>query len=720
MQTDELLKQMTLREKLAQLSQFDFVCLDTEADGTVTGPAAEFSLSEEDVAAVGSVLNFIGVKNMRALQEKHLSEDRNKIPMLFMQDVVHGAVTLYPIPLAIGASFDKNLAEECSRMAAKEAALAGIHVTFAPMLDLVRDPRWGRCMESTGEDPYLNGIMGRAMVNGFQGDHTEKYKIVSCIKHFAAYGMAEAGRDYNSADMSEYTLRNFYLPAYKEALNAGAKMVMTSFNTLNGVPSSGNKKLVKGILREEWGFDGVVISDYNAFREMIVHGYCESEKDAAEKAMCATSDIEMMSSCYIKEIPLLIEEGKITKDQVDEAVARVLRLKESAGIFKNPFGGADEDAFLQTVLCSEHRKLARIAAEKCCVLLKNENILPFSAESSKIAVIGPFSKTGTLGAWACYGREEDAVSVVDGIQNAFPYAEIYCEAGCGDEVNAKDCSGIPKAVEVAQKSDCVILCIGERSDMSGEGNSRAELRLSLAQQRLIKEVAAVNSRTVAVLFCGRPLVLSDIINDVPAFVVAWQTGTEGGNALANLLFGKVNFSAKLPMTFPRSEGQIPIYYNCCRTGRPKPDDNYEGEHRQGYCSQYLDMKNAPLFPFGYGLSYTKFAISLPELSSDRLNRNEYITVSCTVKNIGKTGGEEVVQMYICDEVASRVRPIKELKGFRKIFLQAGEEKEVVFTLSEKDLQFFSDRNLFEAESGYFTVWVSDSSDVKEGVRFYLE
>lgn len=707
MDIKDLLHKMTIRQKVAQISQYSATYLHRTLSGELTGPAYDFSLTKEEVSAVGSTLNFVDAKEMKFIQQKHLASDPNRIPMLFMHDVVHGYKTIYPIPLALGASFDTKLVEECTEMASEEMAVGGVHVTFAPMVDLVRDPRWGRCMETTGEDPYLNGKMARAMVRGFQ----KSGKVAACVKHFAAYGQAEAGRDYNTVDMSERTLRDFYLPAYKEAVGEGVEMVMTSFNALNGIPSSGNKWLVKDILREEWGFNKIIISDYNAFREMQVHGYCETEKDCAEKAINATSDIEMMSTCYLRNLEELIQEGKIEERQIDEAVLRVLRLKERLGLFKNPYLHVNEEKGKEIYLCKAHREIARRAAEKSAVLLKNENILPFDKNATKrIAVIGPFADKVMLGNWFCHGKEEDGVSVLSGVRNLLNASEVLCVQGCGEAINETNCGQVNEAIEAAKTCDTVILCVGESTSMSGESMSRAELRLSKAQQTLIREVKAVNPNMAVVLFCGRPLVLTEILDDIPALAVAWQPGTEGGNAIANLLFGEVNFSGKLPMTFPRSEGQIPIYYNSYRTGRP---------WESAYGSWYQDMPNAPLYPFGYGLSYTTFDISKPEMSTAMLKTGETLTVFVDVQNTGHREGETVIQLYICDDYASLVRPVKELKGYQKISLKPSEVKKVSFTITEQALRFWTANGKFSSESGVFTAWVSDSSDVKDGVKFTL-
>ena len=713
MNIKQLIKKMTLEQKLAQLSQFTADCLSVSATGAISGPAGELNLTKEQVGAAGSTLNYIGADMMKGIQDEHMQNDPNKIPMLFMQDVIHGYKTIYPIPLGIGASFDDELAERCCRMAAKESALGGVHVVFSPMVDLVRDPRWGRCMETTGEDPYLNCQMAKAMVKGYQGKMKDKYDVAACVKHFACYGGAEAGRDYNTVDMSMRNLQDYYLPAYKAAIDADVEMVMTSFNLLNGVPSSGNKWLMNDTLRKEWGFDGVVISDYNAIREMNMHGYCATEKECAEKSVKATCDIEMMSATYLQQVPSLIAEGKIKLKDIDKAVYRVLKLKDKMGLFSNPYLVANAEEEDRVCLSKEHREIARIAAEKSSVLLKNNGVLPFDTSAKKVAVIGPFADKGMIGFWACLGKAEEAVSVAQGVKNLLPNAVVECEQGCSSNLNETDISGVEKAVELAKNSDIVILTVGEEAFHSGEGNSRAEIKLSVAQQTLIKEVVKANPKTAVVLFNGRPLVLNGIIDEMPALVDAWQPGTEGGNAIANLLFGKVNFSAKLPMTFPKTEGQIPIYYNSFRTGRPKWEDDSDA----GYCSRYQDVGNLPLFPFGYGLSYSNFEISKPTLSASLMTKKDKLTAEVTVKNTSEVDGEIVLQMYIADDYASLTRPVKELKGYQKVALKAGEEKVVKFKITEEMLRFWSANNKFESEDGSFTLWISDCSNSGESVKF---
>ena len=717
MDLQALINKMTLEQKLAQMSQFNAVFLFKDAGGEITGPAKQLSLTASELDATGSVLNFIGAKRMKEIQDRHMQDDPNKIPLLFMQDVVHGYRTIYPIPLGMGATFEPDLMEECCRMAAKESAVAGVHVTFAPMVDLVRDCRWGRVMETTGEDPYLNCLFSKAQVRGFQGDMTGKYDIAACVKHFAAYGAAEAGRDYNTVDMSERSLRQDYLPAYKAAVDEGVEMLMTSFNLINGVPSSGNKWLVDDLLRKEWGFDKIVISDYNAFGEMKVHGYCADSYECAYKALDAGTDIEMMSNCYLKNCEKLLEEGKISMEQIDKAVMRILVLKEKMGLFENPYGAASEEEEQIFNLCPEHRALVKKAAQKSAVLLKNNGVLPFSENVNSVAVIGPFADMGMIGSWSCGGKEEESVSVAQGVSKLIKGAKVKVACGCNGDANEEpNTKEIAKAVRLAKNSDCVLLCLGEKREYSGEGNSRANVTLSNAQKELIRKVVKANSNTAVVLFNGRPLALADIIDDIPALMVMWQPGTEGGSAVADLVFGKANFEGRLPMSFPRITGQAPIYYNRMRTGRPQ---THPTDYSAGYKSRYLDVHNSPLFPFGFGLSYAKFEISEPTLDKTEMDKDGQIRASVKVKNVGSVDGATVVQLYICDKVASLVRPMQEMKGFEKVWLKAGEEKEVTFTVTEEMLKFYSANGKFESESGAFDLWISDSAEKGKPTTFKL-
>ncbi len=711
-----LLAKMTLEEKLAQMSQFNANCLVPDAEGGVTGPARSLSLTEDEISATGSTLNFTGAAEMMRVQDEHMKRDRLGIPLLFMQDVIHGFRTIYPIPLGVGASFDTDLCERLSAMAAKEAAVGGTQVTFSPMVDLVRDARWGRCMESTGEDKYLNGLMARAAVRGYQGDYSSKYNIAACVKHFAAYGAAESGRDYNTVDMSDYALYNDYLPAYKDAVDAGVDMLMTSFNLLNGVPSSGNEWLLRDVLRDKWGFGGIIISDYNAFREMKIHGFCADDYECARRAFTAGTDIEMMSNCYIKFGKRLVEEGIVTESRIDESVMRILELKEKLGLFENPYGAASVDEEKALFLCPEHRALAREGAEKSAVLLKNEGVLPLSENIGKVAVIGPFADVGMIGFWSCHGRESEAVSALRGMRDALGEERVIYAKGCDSAIRAvSDGALLDEAVKVATGADAVVLCLGEERNMSGEGNSRADIVLSDAQKTLVREIARVNPNTVSVLYCGRPLAISDIIDDMPACVVMWQPGTEGGSALANLLLGRCDFYARLPMSFPYHVGQAPIYYGRMNTGRPRHDDTRAG----AYISQYIDYPNAPLFPFGYGLTYSSFEVGEPTLSAPTLKSAEVLTVSAIVTNTGSRDSSALVQLYIRDVAASRVRPVKELRNFKRVELPAGASATVSFDITEDDLSFYLADGKRIAECGEFFVYVGLSSDEKKRASFRL-
>lgn len=717
MNINKLIKQMSLEQKLAQMTQFNTNCLLIDSKGGITGPAKDLNLSKDVVASTGSTLNFYSAEEVIKLQKMHLNDDPNKIPLLFMHDVIHGFRTIYPIPLAMGATWNPSLLEKCCKMAAKEASVGGVHVTFNPMVDLVRDARWGRVMESTGEDTYLNQIMAKAQVRGFQGDLSSKYDIAACVKHYAAYGGAESGRDYNLVELSEHTLKEYYLPSYKAAIDEGVEMVMTSFNTLNGIPAAGNSWLVKDILRKEWKFNKVIISDYAAFDEMIMHGYCKDKKEAALKAINTTTDIEMMSTCYLNSIKDLINEGLVDEKVIDKCVKRILLLKKKLGLFKNPFKAASSEEEKKYFLCKEHRAICKEAAIESAVLLKNDGILPLNDNIESVAIIGPLAKEGMIGFWSCHGKEDEATSVYDGIVNLVNNTKVNYAKGCDVNLDAIiDDKLVNEAIEVAKNSKVAIICVGETASMSGEGNSRANITLSNAQINLIKEVKKVNNNVVVILFNGRPLVLTDILDDANAIFTMWQPGTEGGSAAADLIFNKANFSGKLTMTFPRHVGQCPIYYNHLNTGRPNLNDDITATYR----SRYLDMKNSPLYPFGYGLSYTSFEISKPVLNKNVMTKDEEIKVKVNVKNIGKYKGKTVIQLYIRDLVSSICRPVKELKGFKKIELDVNEEKEVEFVITEDTLKYYGINNKYIAEKGEFELFISDCSDVNESVKFELK
>ncbi len=697
----KLIAQMTVEEKIGQLIQLNAMFFG-ESKAEITGPLEKLGIAKEHLSTIGSTLNFHGADEMIAVQKQHMEEDRNKIPMLFMMDVIHGYRTIYPIPLALGASFDPELVAECSRMASREASAGGIHVTFTPMVDYVRDARWGRVMETCGEDPLLNSVMGAAQVRAFQGDDlSNPDHLAACVKHFAAYGGAEAGRDYNTVEISERLLREYYLPAYKACIDAGVKMLMPSFNSLNGVPSIANRWLMQTVLKKEWKFDGVVISDYNAIGELYKHGITDDTKKAAEMSFNNSCDIEMMSATYYNHLKELIEEGKVSMTDLDAAVERVLKLKLELGLFDDPYRGASAEKEAAVCLTQENRAIVRRAAEESAVLLQNNGTLPFSTDLRKIALVGPFADSKAIkGFWSCNGRDDECVSVAEGIRALLPNATVTVVSGCSAEWNELDRDGIAEAVKTATDADAVILCLGEPQNYSGEGNSRADLGLPGVQSELAKEVLAVNPNAAVLIFSGRPLVLTELSKIAPAILEMWFPGSEGGSAAANLLFGKANPCGKVSMSFPKAVGQCPIYYNHPSTGRPKrkPEDVH-----QGYASNYIGCGNLPLYPFGHGLSYSNFVYESLELDRTEMSSTDTLTVRITLKNESDRAGKEVVQLYLHDLFASTVRPIQSLIAFEKVELAAGERKTVTFEVKEPMLRFYDAECNWISEAGEFTL-----------------
>ncbi|WP_237172659.1 beta-glucosidase BglX [Paenibacillus lutimineralis] len=695
---------MTLEEKAAQLLQLAATFYE-DGDGQITGPMESLGIGEMEVNYAGSVLGISEPEKIIQIQQAYLAKNRLGIPLLFMADIIHGFKTIFPIPLAMGSSWDLEMAERSAEVAAKEAAVSGVHVTFAPMADLVRDPRWGRVMESTGEDPYLNALFARAMVRGFQGENLthDTDRVAACVKHFAAYGLAEGGRDYNTVDLSERSLREYYLPAYKAALEEGCEMVMTSFNTIDSIPASGNRKLMRDLLRGEWGFNGVLISDWGAIGEMIPHGVAEDEREAALKAIIAGVDIEMMTPTYVHHIPQLVAEGRVDEALVDEAVTRILELKEKLGLFDNPLRGADPEAAREVVYCDEHRRIAQELAAKSCVLLKNEGVLPLRREQ-KVAVIGPFVQSGDiLGSWSWAGSRETAVQLGAAMQK-LASSDLITLAEGSDIISVSK-QQLQQAEAAAQEADVIVLALGEASEMSGEASSRSNIQLPEAQLELIQAMKRLGKPIAVVLFNGRPLDLHGVIDQADAVLEAWFPGSEGGAAVADLLYGVVNPSGKLTMSFPYAVGQIPVYYNHYNTGRPKPAEDTDEQ----YVSKYLDIPNAPLLPFGYGLSYTTFEYSSLELSSEVMTPEETIKVSVQVRNTGKVKGIETVQLYVRDISGEVVRPMRELKDFRKVELAPGEAARVVFELGEKQLRYYHSDLSFTSEAGKFEVFVGPNS-----------
>lgn len=711
----KLLKQMTVDEKIGQLTQCN-ANIFGESEAEITGPMTDLGLTPENANSIGSILNFNCFAEVKRLQENHLKHDRNHIPMLFMMDVIHGFRSIFPIPLAMGCSFDTELAAECTRMAAKEATAGGVHVTFTPMVDYVRDARWGRVMESCGEEPLVNSRMGAAQVKAFQGDDLSDFdNMATCVKHFAAYGGAEAGRDYNTVELSEHVLREYYLPAYKACIDAGTTMLMPSFNSLNGIPSTANSWLMKKILKDEWKYEGVVISDYNAIGELLNHGIAADRKQAARLAFDNGCDIEMCSSTYFHHLKELIDKGVFTEEQLDAAVMRVLELKDRLGLFEDPYRGASEEKEKEVLLTEENRAVCRKAAEECAVLLKNDGILPFAGDVKKIALIGPFADNDHLiGFWSCNGRNEECVTVKSGVSAVAPNSEITVVRGCGDQWNDLDKSEFDAAVAAAREADAVILCLGEPQDYSGEGNSRTDIRLPGVQEELAKSVAEANPNTAALIFNGRPLVLTELDAAVPAILDMWFPGTEAGNAAAELLFGKANPSGKLTMSFPRTVGQCPIYYNHARTGRESGDTKYHP-----YSSSYIDTLTVPLYSFGHGLSYSNFEYSDMKLSADKMTADGSIKVTVKVKNTSDIAGKETVQLYIRDMVGSTIRPIQQLIDFKKLSFAAGEEKTVSFEITEPMLRIWDSQNRHVSEKGEFKVMIGHADHFFDTKTFEL-
>ena len=694
-----LLARMTLEEKLGQLQQ-----LDGEANGNFR--PEHLQLARQGL--LGSTLNVRGAQRTNELQRIAMTESRLKIPLIFGFDVIHGYRTIFPIPLGEAASWDPAAVERAAGIAAAEARAAGVHWTFAPMLDIARDPRWGRITEGSGEDPYLGSAMARARVRGFQGtDYSARDKIVACAKHWVAYGAAEAGRDYNTTEVSERTLREVYFPPFKAALDAGVGTFMSAFNDLNGIPSSANPFTLTQVLRNEWKFDGFVVSDYTSVEELIKHGLAGNGADAAREALNAGVDMEMVSRLYNKHAGELLKQRELSQQTIDEAVRRILRIKFRLGLFDKPY--ADEALERTAIFNSANVAAAREIAGRSMVLLKNDhNVLPLDKNVRSIALIGPLadSRQDMLGSWTGDGKPEDAVTLLQGIKAKVPQTRINYAKGC--EINGDNADGFEAALRATRESDVTIIAVGESADMSGEAASRSSLDLPGRQLDLVKALQATGKPTIVVLMNGRPLTINWLAGNTSAILETWFAGSQAGNAIADVLFGDVNPGGKLPATFPRSVGQIPLYYNHKNTGRP-PDA------KNKYTSKYLDVDWRPLFPFGYGLSYTQFKITNLQLSAQRVPLNGKLTVNVDVENTGKRAGDEVVQLYIRETAASVTRPVKELKGFQRITLRPGEKKQVEFVLTAEQLGFWNRQMRFTVEPGEFKVMVGpNSEDLLEG------
>ena len=699
----ELMAKMTLEEKIGQLNQYN-------DDITATGPITKDADKAGQVRAgkLGSILNAIGAKNTKNWQDQAM-QSRLKIPLLFGQDVIHGFRTTFPIPLGETATWDMNLIEKSARIAATEASAYGIHWTFAPMVDIGRDPRWGRVMEGAGEDTYLGTLVGKARVKGFQGNGLgNKDAVMACAKHFAAYGAAVGGRDYNSVDMSLRQLHETYLPPFKAVSDMGVATFMNSFNDINGIPATGSKYLQRDLLKGVWNFQGFVVSDWGSIGEMIPHGFAKDNKDAALKAIIAGSDMDMESRSYTNHLAELVKEGKVDIQLVDDAVRRILTKKYELGLFDDPYRFINEKREKEQANNPEHRKFAREIGAKSIVLLKNENqLLPLSPTTKKVAIIGPFAKATVEnhGFWSIAFPDDSQriVTQFDGIKAQLDKnSELLYAKGCN--ANDNDKSLFAEAVETAKKADVVIMTLGEGHAMSGEAKSRSNIHFSGVQEDLLKEIAKTGKPIILMINAGRPLVFDWASENIPTIVYTWWLGTEAGNSIADVLFGKINPGGKLPMTFPRNEGQIPIYYNHYNTGRPAKNNT-----DRNYVSAYIDLDNDPAYPFGFGLSYTTFQYSDVNVSATQLKGNQTLTASVKLTNSGNYDGEEVVQLYIRDLVGKVVRPVKELKGFQKIFLKKGESKTVSFNITPEDLKFYDDELNFDWESGEFDIMIGTNS-----------
>ena len=725
---DSLLSIMTLEEKIGQMNQYN-------GFWNVTGPAPEGgneALKYEHLkqGLVGSMLNVRGVKNVLAVQKIAVEETRLGIPLIIGFDVIHGYKTLTPIPLAESASWDLEAIKASARNAAIEASAEGINWTFAPMVDISRDARWGRVMEGAGEDPYLGSLIAKARINGFQGeDLTAHNTIAATAKHFAAYGFAESGRDYNTVDVGTSTLYNTILPPFKAANDAGVKTYMNSFNELNGIPATGSSFLQRDILKGKWGFEGFVISDWGSLREMIAHGYAENNKHAAELAVKAGSDMDMESYAYIDHLAELVREGKVKESLLDDAAGRILKVKFELGLFDDPYKYCDIDREKKVIGNKDLHTASLDIAKKSIVLLKNNNqLLPLKKKGLNIAVIGDLAddKTSPLGSWRIAAEDNSAISVIEGLK-AYPNNKITFASGPklynGSpsfsqkvKINSTDRSGFNKAVQTAKNKDVVVMVLGEHGYQSGEGRSRTNLQLPGIQQELLEAVYKVNRNIVLVLMNGRPLAINWADKNVPSILETWQLGTQSGNAIAQVLYGDYNPSGKLPMTFPKNVGQVPIYYNYKNTGRPLAEGR---DANSVFWSHYSDVSNEPLYPFGYGLSYTSFKYDNIKMSSESFTKEGAIKVSFNLTNTGKYEGKEVAQMYIRDIFASVTRPVKELKGFKMVSLKPGESKEVSFTIDKKTVQFYTANEKWESEIGDFKVFIGGSSTTSLEADFSL-
>lgn len=694
---ETLMSTLTIEEKIGQLMQLAPFFFIGDLKKEVYGPIQALGLTEAEVFLSGSVLGIGNASEMKRVQEAYLKKSRHKIPLIFMADIIHGYKTIFPVPLAMAASFNPELVKKAARISALEAQTAGIHVTFSPMADLSRDPRWGRVVEGFGEDPYLNQVYAKAMVEGYQHDGIEKVgNLASCVKHFAAYGASEAGRDYNTVDISRLNLHQYYLSGYKAAVDAGARLVMTSFNIIEGIPATQNKYLLRNVLKQAWGFDGVVISDYDSLRQTIEHGTSENDYEAAKKAILGGLDIEMATSSYVLNLKKLVESGEVPMTLVDDACHRVLKLKQDLGLFDNPYKGADEILEHALVLSDSHKKVALEVAKESMVLLKNEGLLPLKNDQ-KIALLGEYTKnTHTIGPWSWHGRAEDCIPLSEAVSK-------YTTPVLVSDVN--DINLLSDTEHVALRiADVVLVSVGEHSIESGEAHSKVNITLKPSDELLINQLSALGKKVVLILYHGRPLVLSHIEPKVNAILDTFFLGTMSQQAIAETLFGLNNPSGKLTMSYPRHVGQIPIYYNYLNTGRPFKNDG------NPFTSFYLDEQNTPLYPFGYGLSYSHFELSNLKVSKPHMKRHESIEVLIDVTNQSSVDGYETIQLYIRDYSAEVSRPVQELKQFKKIWIKANTKETITFMLKEQDLVYVHSDLSISADLGKFSIQVGNASN----------
>lgn len=706
----ELLHKMSIEEKIGQMCQ----CVSSEF---AFGGAVESDPPEKLIAEgkVGTILGAYDISRSFELQRIAVEQSPHKIPLFVNSDIIHGFQTIFPVPLAWSCSWDLDAIKKACAIAAKEATVSGITYNNSPMVDVTRDARWGRVMEGAGEDPYLGSQIAKAQVEGFQGDslfHEET--LLACLKHFVAYGAAEAGRDYNTVDISEGTLRNVYLKPFEAGIKAGAGSVMNAFNIYDGIPMAGNQYLLKDVLREELGFDGIILSDYGAVEEIRIHGCAKDNAVAAKLALDATLDIEMVTRVYADELPELLKQGIICEEQIDSAVSRILTYKYKIGIMDDPFRYIRPEKETEYHFSAEHLRHSRDLARKSIVLLKNNHVLPLQKDK-KIALIGPFATSkDLLGAWQFTKYANDTVTIYQGFrEKGIGKEQIQCELGCNVDSSIE--GGVEQAILAAKAADVVVLALGESSQMSGENASRADINLPKVQLQLAEEIVKLGKPTVLILTNGRPLELEWFDKNVDGIVETWYLGSQAGHAIADVLMGDYNPTGRLTMSFPYHVGQEPIYYNHFSTGRPQTSNSQSSE----YLTRYIDVPNEPLYPFGFGLSYATFEYSDLILSKKVLNRNEELNVSVTVKNTGAYGGEETVQLYIQDLYGSTVRPVKELKRFQKIYLKPGESQKIKFVLSEEDLKFYTAKRRYEAEAGEFKVFVGGNSKDTMDISFVL-